>query len=253
MSIVVSFIVRLLAPFIAIFAVYVIINGHVTPGGGFQGGAVLGGLFIALSIVLGPEQVTPAACRSVSGRGCSIAAPLAFVSMGMLGLALTGYYLGFPHDPRLELAAQRDGARHRDRHRRGRRGDLRNAVQRTGGPVMLAALWDNLDYAASMVLFLIGLYVVIAKNNLIKKFLGLNIMETAIFTFIVALGRRRRWDASDHGPRRARRPSRAPSPRRSSSPASWSRSRTTALALSLIIRIYQQRGTIEADELREME
>ena len=46
---------------------------------------------------------------------------------------------------------------------------------------MLKSLWQNLDYAASVVLFCIGLYAVITKSNLIKKFMGLNVMETAIF------------------------------------------------------------------------
>ncbi|HSQ21990.1 MAG TPA: cation:proton antiporter subunit C, partial [Coriobacteriia bacterium] len=53
---------------------------------------------------------------------------------------------------------------------------------------MIAALWQNLDYAASVALFCIGLYAVITKENLIKKFMGLNIMETAVFAFILALG-----------------------------------------------------------------
>ena len=46
---------------------------------------------------------------------------------------------------------------------------------------MIADLWANLDYAASVVLFLIGLYALVAKGNLIKKLMGLNIMETAVF------------------------------------------------------------------------
>ena len=34
-------------PIILIFGVYVILNGHISPGGGFQGGAILGSVFIA--------------------------------------------------------------------------------------------------------------------------------------------------------------------------------------------------------------
>lgn len=33
-------------PFILIFGIYVIVNGHLTPGGGFQGGAILSSIFI---------------------------------------------------------------------------------------------------------------------------------------------------------------------------------------------------------------
>lgn len=40
-----------LYPFIIVFGAYVIFNGHNTPGGGFQGGAVLATLFIGRFIV----------------------------------------------------------------------------------------------------------------------------------------------------------------------------------------------------------
>lgn len=117
---------------------------------------------------------------------------------------------------------------------------------------MLDALWTNLDYAAAMVLFLIGLYIVIAKDNLIKKFLGLNIMETAIFTFIVALGVVDGGTPPVMGPD-AQPPFTSPVPQGLILTGIVVAVSTTALALSLIIRIYRLRGTIEADELREME
>jgi len=41
----------LLFPFIIIFGFYIILNGHVTPGGGFQGGAVLASVFISRYLV----------------------------------------------------------------------------------------------------------------------------------------------------------------------------------------------------------
>lgn len=41
---------RLLIPFIQLFALYVIAHGHHSPGGGFQGGVILGASFILLAI-----------------------------------------------------------------------------------------------------------------------------------------------------------------------------------------------------------
>ncbi len=41
----------LLYPFIILFGFYIILNGHVTPGGGFQGGAVLASVFISRYLV----------------------------------------------------------------------------------------------------------------------------------------------------------------------------------------------------------
>ena len=99
-SVVVSFVVRLLAPFIAIFAIYVILNGHISPGGGFQGGAILGALFIALTFVLGADRAQTL-LPSELGSWLRAAAPLTFAIVGLLGLLMTGYYLGFPTAPEL--------------------------------------------------------------------------------------------------------------------------------------------------------
>ncbi len=52
---IVSIMTGVLYPFIIVFAVYIILNGHNTPGGGFQGGAILATLFLARFIVL-PEN-----------------------------------------------------------------------------------------------------------------------------------------------------------------------------------------------------
>lgn len=117
---------------------------------------------------------------------------------------------------------------------------------------MMRALLANMDYIASAALFAIGLYAVVAKNNLIKKFMGLNIMETAVFAFIVALGAVRGGDAPIMGPG-ARPPFANPLPQALILTGIVVALSTTALALSLIIRIYRQCGTIEADELRKLE
>lgn len=92
---VVSFMVRLFAPFIALFAVYVILGGHASPGGGFQGGAILGGLFIALAIVLGEEKARTLLPRRAA-PWMQGAALISFVAVGVFGAVLTGYFLGFP-------------------------------------------------------------------------------------------------------------------------------------------------------------
>ncbi|MDZ4168170.1 MAG: cation:proton antiporter subunit C [Coriobacteriia bacterium] len=116
---------------------------------------------------------------------------------------------------------------------------------------MIDALWTNLDYVGSVVLFCIGLYCVITKNNLIKKFIGINIMETAVFAFIVALGVVEGGDAPIMGSG-ATPPFTNPIPQALILTGIVVAVSTTSLALSLIIRIYRHCGTIEADELREM-
>ncbi|MCX8006941.1 MAG: cation:proton antiporter subunit C, partial [Coriobacteriia bacterium] len=97
-----------------------------------------------------------------------------------------------------------------------------------------------------------GLYCVIAKNNLIKKFMGLNIMETSVFAFIVALGVVDGGSAPIMGAD-AHPPFVNPIPQALILTGIVVAVSTTALALSLIVRVWRQCGTIEADELRELE
>jgi multicomponent Na+:H+ antiporter subunit B len=90
-----SFVVRLLSPFVAIFAVYVVMNGHISPGGGFQGGTVFGALLILATVVLGKataEKLQPARIRGL----LQAAAPLTFIAVGVAGLIMFGDYLAFP-------------------------------------------------------------------------------------------------------------------------------------------------------------
>ena len=46
-----------LLPVIFLFGIYIVLNGHLSPGGGFSGGAVLGGGLILSSLVLGEERM----------------------------------------------------------------------------------------------------------------------------------------------------------------------------------------------------
>ena len=47
-----------LYPFIIIFGIYVIVNGHITPGGGFQGGTILAACFIIHYLVTTEKSVS---------------------------------------------------------------------------------------------------------------------------------------------------------------------------------------------------
>jgi len=95
MSPVVGFVVRLLAPFIALFTICVVLNGHVSPGGGFQGGAILAGLFIALTIVMG-ESRTRSLLPRRGAPWMRAAAVLSFLAVGVIGAMMTGHFLGYP-------------------------------------------------------------------------------------------------------------------------------------------------------------
>lgn len=94
-SLVVRYVVRLLAPFIALFALYVVLFGEVSPGGGFQGGTVFGALLIVMTVAVSrseAERLLPLRARP----WLQVAGPLSFIAVGTTGAVLTGWYLGFP-------------------------------------------------------------------------------------------------------------------------------------------------------------
>lgn len=49
---------KLIIPFIQVFAVYVIFHGHLSPGGGFAGGTVLGASLILHRLIFGWDRLT---------------------------------------------------------------------------------------------------------------------------------------------------------------------------------------------------
>jgi multicomponent Na+:H+ antiporter subunit B len=79
---------NLLVPLILLLGVYVFVNGHLTPGGGFQGGAILAS-GILLMLLTDPlkrfSHGLISAIESFSG--------LVFVGLGLLGVALAGGFL----------------------------------------------------------------------------------------------------------------------------------------------------------------
>lgn len=116
----------------------------------------------------------------------------------------------------------------------------------------MTALWQNLDYAAALVLFGIGLHSVVTARHLIRKVIALNIMETAVFAVIVTAGMVDGGDAPILGPG-AQPPFASPIPHALVLTAIVVVVSTTALALGLILRIHRQCGTLDADALRELD
>lgn len=48
---------NIIFPFILVFGFYIIIHGHLTPGGGFQGGAVAATGFVLMLVAFTPESI----------------------------------------------------------------------------------------------------------------------------------------------------------------------------------------------------
>jgi len=84
---------RKLFPVLVLFAFYLIIYGHISPGGGFQGGVVLGSSLILLYLSEGPERVEKKFKNSQLAMLEAIGV-LTFVGIGFLGIILGKHFLG---------------------------------------------------------------------------------------------------------------------------------------------------------------
>lgn len=86
-STIVTTFVRLLVPLAQLFALYVLVHGHESPGGGFQAGVILAASYILLALALGRDALD----RRVNERlGLALAAAgvLVYTVTGIVGMVL---------------------------------------------------------------------------------------------------------------------------------------------------------------------
>jgi multicomponent Na+:H+ antiporter subunit C len=110
------------------------------------------------------------------------------------------------------------------------------------------------------VIFCIGLYTIISRPNLVKKIIGLGILQTGVFLLFLSLAFVHGGSVpileSAHGHALPGPPSTThvnPLPHVLILTAIVVSVSTMALALALAIRIKAEWGSVEDDELREME
>ncbi|HUV59203.1 MAG TPA: Na(+)/H(+) antiporter subunit B [Desulfatiglandales bacterium] len=85
---------RVLVPFIQIYALYVIMHGHYSPGGGFQGGVILGASFILYLITHGLKDAKKRISELKAGLFSSFGL-LIYSGIGLLCLILGSNYLDY--------------------------------------------------------------------------------------------------------------------------------------------------------------
>jgi multicomponent Na+:H+ antiporter subunit C len=119
----------------------------------------------------------------------------------------------------------------------------------------IAKIFAKYNYWVFIILMMIGFYGIIAKDNLIKKIIGLNIFQTAIFLFFISLGAVKGGTAPivDEEIIRKGYVYVNPLPHVLILTAIVVSVATTAVALSLVIRLYQEHGTIEEGEIIQKE
>jgi multicomponent Na+:H+ antiporter subunit B len=90
MTPIVKTIVRFVMGIIVIFGVYIVLYGHITPGGGFAGGVILASAYVVLTLAFGKDmslsKMSNAAASILDNTGA-----LAFVVIGLLGY-VGGYF-----------------------------------------------------------------------------------------------------------------------------------------------------------------
>lgn len=91
MSLIVKRITKLTVSLIFLFGVYIVLHGHISPGGGFAGGVIIALSFIHLVLAFGKEtalkRLSEAAASAVESLG-----GLFFWGIGLLGLFAGGVF-----------------------------------------------------------------------------------------------------------------------------------------------------------------
>lgn len=115
---------------------------------------------------------------------------------------------------------------------------------------MIEIILGKYNYWVYIALMMIGFYAMVAKENLIKKIIGMNIFQAAVFFFYVSMAKVNGGTAPIewHGTQIYDNPL----PHTLMLTGIVVSVSTTAVALALIIRIYKSFGTIEEDEIIEM-
>jgi multicomponent Na+:H+ antiporter subunit B len=99
-DVIVKTITRLIVPFVQVYGIFIILHGHVSPGGGFSGGALIGTSLILYTLVFGIKKGE----KKFSHRASEFAESggiFLYAFIGLLGIIFAGTFLtnigaGFP-------------------------------------------------------------------------------------------------------------------------------------------------------------
>lgn len=120
-----------------------------------------------------------------------------------------------------------------------------------------ALLVAKSNYWICVILMMIGFYAMIGKRNLVKKLIGMNIFQTAVILLFVSAGVKQgakipildKHHVMEHGVRVAEVVN--PLPHVLMLTAIVVSVSVTGVALAILLRIYQEYGTLDEDEILE--
>ena len=111
-------------------------------------------------------------------------------------------------------------------------------------------LWN---YWVVVVLMMIGLYIVIARDNLVKKMMGLSIFQVSVILFYVSMGKVSGGTAPIIPEGGGEVVYSNPLPHVLMLTASVVGVATLALGLAIVVRIHEAYGSVEEDEIIRMD
>lgn len=89
---IVRLVCRLTVPFIQVYGVYIIFYGHLSPGGGFAGGAIIGASMVlyalSFNLAAGSKKIPSSTATILESGGA-----LGFALVGLLAIIMGGHYL----------------------------------------------------------------------------------------------------------------------------------------------------------------
>ena len=113
-------------------------------------------------------------------------------------------------------------------------------------------IFGHMNYWLFVILMMTGLYIVVARGNLLKKIVGLNLFQTSVFMLYISMGK----VAGGTAPIFTDNPDEYysnPLPHVLILTAIVVGIATTALGLALIVRLNETYGTIEEAEILEID
>jgi len=94
MSLIVKVITRLTVGLILLFGIYIVLHGHVSPGGGFAGGVIIALSFVHLMLAYGKDVALKKLPKTAMSFFESVGAIL-FLSIALLGFTGGYFFLNF--------------------------------------------------------------------------------------------------------------------------------------------------------------
>ena len=93
-SVIIQSVSRYLTPLVLLFALYVIAHGHYSPGGGFQGGCILGASFILIMLAYDIDSVKQRMTEKMNTVLTGVGV-LIYGGIGLICLLLGANYLDY--------------------------------------------------------------------------------------------------------------------------------------------------------------